>query len=89
MGSYALPGMAHTRPMGAGVHYAGTLPMSYDARPGTTAPDGQLRDLHNVWAIDGSTFPFLPAKNLTFTLMANAARVAERFCSEVRGESAT
>jgi hypothetical protein len=26
---------------------------------------------------DGSTFPDLPAKNLTFTLMANATRIAE------------
>ena len=27
--------------------------------------------------VDGSIMPFLPAKNLTFTLMANAVRVAE------------
>jgi hypothetical protein len=28
--------------------------------------------------VDGTTFPALPAKNLTFTLMANALRVAAR-----------
>jgi hypothetical protein len=31
--------------------------------------------------VDGATFPFLPAKNITFTLMANAVRVAEAFAS--------
>ena len=29
-----------------------------------------------VFVVDGSVFPALPAKNLTFTLMANATRVA-------------
>jgi hypothetical protein len=27
--------------------------------------------------VDGTTFPFLPAKNLTLSLMANAARIAD------------
>jgi len=71
------PGMAHVRPMGASVHYAGTLPMSPTAAPFTTTPQCQSRDLENVFVVDGATFPFLPAKNLTFTLMANAVRVAE------------
>lgn len=31
----------------------------------------------NLYLIDGATFPFLPAKNITFSLMANAVRVAE------------
>ena len=30
----------------------------------------------NLFFVDGSTFPFLPAKNITFTLMANAVRIA-------------
>ena len=71
------PGMAHVRPMGASVHYAGTLPMTHAAGPFTTTPFCQSRDFPNLFLVDGATFPFLPAKNLTFTLMANAARVAE------------
>lgn len=71
------PGMAHLRPMGASVHYAGTLPMSHTAAPFTTTPHGESRELANVFVVDGATFPFLPAKNITFTLMANAVRVAE------------
>ncbi len=71
------PGMAHIRPMGASVHYAGTLPMTRDAAAFTTTPYCQSRDLENLFVVDGATFPFLPAKNITFTLMANAVRVAE------------
>ncbi|HXT70228.1 MAG TPA: GMC oxidoreductase [Vicinamibacterales bacterium] len=73
------PGMVHVRPMGASVHYAGMLPMTpdSDARPLTTTPTGESRDIRNLYLVDGVTFPFLPAKNLTFTLMANATRIAE------------
>jgi choline dehydrogenase-like flavoprotein len=35
-------------------------------------------DFRNLYIADGASFPFLPAKNLTFTLMANASRIAER-----------
>ncbi len=71
------PGMAHIRPMGASVHYAGTLPMSRAAAPFTTTEYCQSREFDNLFLVDGATFPFLPAKNITFTLMANAVRVAE------------
>ena len=47
--------MIHMRPMGASVHYAGTIPM---------APAG------TKWSTD-------EAKNLAFTLMANAVRIAD------------
>jgi choline dehydrogenase-like flavoprotein len=67
----------HVRPMGASVHYAGTLPMTTDARPLTCTKHGRSRDFENLYFADGSTFPDLPAKNLTFTLMANATRIAE------------
>jgi choline dehydrogenase-like flavoprotein len=71
------PGMAHVRPMGASVHYAGTLPMTKDPRPNTTDAWGRSHDFQNLVMADGATFPFLPAKNITFTLMANAVRIAE------------
>lgn len=71
------PGQQQIRPMGASVHYAGTFPMSDAGGRWTTTPGGQSRAFENLYFADGSTFPFLPAKNLTFTLMANAARVAD------------
>lgn len=76
LGCIVPPGMAHVRPMGASVHYAGTLPMRATSGPWTTDAQCRSRDLPNLWIVDGSTFPFLPAKNVTFTLMANAVRVA-------------
>ena len=78
LGCVVPPGMVHVRPMGSSVHYAGTLPMSSTPAEFTVSPDCQSHDFRNLFLADGSTFPFLPAKNLTFTLMANATRVAER-----------
>jgi choline dehydrogenase-like flavoprotein len=71
------PGMTHVRPMGASVHYAGTIPMSQTDHAFTTSEYCQSRDFSNLYIVDGTTFPFLPSKNITFTLMANAIRVAE------------
>lgn len=74
-----MPGFqVQLRPMGASVHYSGTLPMSENGSPLTTDRNCRSNDFENLYLVDGSTFPFLPAKNLTFTLMANAARVADK-----------
>jgi choline dehydrogenase-like flavoprotein len=78
LGAIVPPGQAHTRPMGASVHYSGTLPMSTEAAPHTLSPNCKSNDFQNLYIVDGTSFPFLPAKNLTFTLMANAARVADQ-----------
>lgn len=77
LGCIVPPGLMHVRPMGSSVHYAGTLPMSSKRDPMTTSHTGRSHDFDNLWVVDGSTFPSLPAKNLTLTLMANAARVAD------------
>jgi choline dehydrogenase-like flavoprotein len=77
LGCILPPGMQHARPMGASVHYAGLLPMTTaDEGPLTTDAAGRLRGHPNVIVADGAAFPFLPAKNITFTLMANASRLA-------------
>jgi choline dehydrogenase-like flavoprotein len=77
LGCVVPPGMIHVRPMGASVHYSGTLPMSAAPRPLTVSKDCRSHDFKNLYIVDGATMPFLPAKNITFTLMANAVRVAE------------
>lgn len=77
LGCLVPPGTARVREKGASVHYAGTLPMSTERRPLTTSPFCESHDIANLYIVDGSTFPFLPAKNITFTLMANATRVAD------------
>jgi choline dehydrogenase-like flavoprotein len=68
--------MIHVRPRGASVHYAGVLPMTDRGGDFTTTPECRSRDFENLVMADGATFPFLPAKNITFTLMANAVRAA-------------
>jgi len=78
LGCVVPPGMTHVRPMGASVHYAGTLPMSETPRRLAVSPECQSHDFDNLYLVDGASFPFLPAKNITFTLMANAARIAAR-----------
>lgn len=78
LGAPLVPGMLQVRPMGASVHYAGTLPMARQRAEFALTEDGQSHDFGNLFVADGAGFPFLPAKNLTFTLMANAARIAEK-----------
>lgn len=78
LGCIVPPGMTHIRPMGASVHYAGTLPMSDGSGPWTTTSHGESRAWPGLFIADGATYPFLPAKNITFTLMANAVRLADQ-----------
>ena len=62
---------------GASAHYAGSLPMrKTPSKKYETHPNGRLHSMKNVYVADGSVFPALPAKNLSFTIMANAMRVA-------------
>lgn len=76
LGCVVPPGMAHVRPKGASVHYAGLIPMGSSDGPLGASAEGKSRDFEGLYFADGVTFPFLPAKNITFTLMANAVRVA-------------
>jgi choline dehydrogenase-like flavoprotein len=79
LGCVVPPGMTRVLPKGASVHYSGTLPMTRDDQGRFSAtPEGRLRGWQNLYVADGAGFPFLPAKNLTFTLMANASRIASR-----------
>ena len=77
LGCFAPLRTVHVRPMGASVHYAGTLPMSDKPAPLTCTRHCRSHEVENLYFADGTTFPDLPAKNLTFTLMANATRIAE------------
>jgi hypothetical protein len=61
---------------GSSIHYAGTVPFSADERSGATHSSGRLHGTQNVFIADGSGFNCLPAKGVTFSLMANAHAVA-------------
>ncbi|WP_299314531.1 hypothetical protein [uncultured Aquimarina sp.] len=66
----------HT-PLGGSIHYGGTLPYSEKGELFTISKSGKLGGTKNIYIADGSGFKYLPAKGLTFTLMANAYRVAK------------
>jgi choline dehydrogenase-like flavoprotein len=68
---------------GNSFHYAGTLPMKDDPTYFQTDPFGKLFGYKNVNIVDGSVFPTLPSKNLTFTVMANSMRIAEHLRKEL------
>jgi choline dehydrogenase-like flavoprotein len=64
---------------GNSFHYGGSLPMT--ARPRDryqTDRDGLLARTRSVYVADAANFTALPSKNHTFTIMANAMRVAKR-----------
>ncbi len=60
---------------GTSAHYASQLPMTQEDKPLTTEPSGRLRGTTAVYVADGAALAYMPAKGLTFTLMANANRV--------------
>src|SRR4051812_27177849 len=47
LGCVAPSGMAHVRPMGASVHYAGVLPMTSNSKPLTCSADCRSHDFEN------------------------------------------
>jgi hypothetical protein len=62
---------------GSSIHYAGVLPFSATQKPFSLAPNGRLHGTKSVFVADGSGFTHLPAKGLTFSLMANAHVTAQ------------
>lgn len=69
---------------GSSLHYAGTFPMVPDDRPLSCDLDGRLRETRAVYLADGSVFPWLPPKGLTFNIMAHADRVGTRLAERLR-----
>lgn len=63
---------------GSSIHYAGTFPITPHDAPLTCDRDSRLRGTRAVYLADGSVFPWLSPKGLTFNIMANADRVGVR-----------
>lgn len=80
VGYYSHPALLQYPPVGSGLHYAGMLPMRKNPGHYECYPNGRLAGACGVYIIDGACFSALPSKNLTFTIMANAMRIA-RFAS--------
>jgi choline dehydrogenase-like flavoprotein len=66
-------GVVRSNP-GAGIHYAGTVPMG--TGPKCCDPTGRSNLYANLYIADGAAFPSLPSKSITISLAAHATRVA-------------
>jgi len=69
-----LPRGVARSPSGAGIHYAGTVPMGHG--PKRCDPGGRSNLFPNLYIADGAAFPSLPSKSITMSLAAHATRVA-------------
>lgn len=86
LGAYTLPLLVVRVPQGLGIHYAGTLPMvELPKKSYQCSKFGELFAEPDVYAVDGSVFPRLSAKNYAFAVMANAMRIADHITKTLRG----
>ena len=69
-----IPRGAVRSPPGAGIHYAGTVPMGNG--PKRCDATGRSNLFSNLYIADGAAFPSLPSKSITMSLAAHATRVA-------------
>jgi choline dehydrogenase-like flavoprotein len=69
-----LPTSAVRSATGAGIHYAGTVPMGQG--PKRCDVNGRSNLFPNLYIADGAAFPALPSKSITMSLAAHATRVA-------------
>ncbi len=71
-------GMVKTK-MGGSIHYAGTMPISNPGQyPIGMHANGLIHGTNNVYCFDSSGWTYLPSRGLTFTIMANAHRLASK-----------
>jgi choline dehydrogenase-like flavoprotein len=84
LGYLSLPSLCKYPAPGNSFHYAGTLPMKADPRGKyVTSMNGLLSGTTHVYVVDGANFSSLPSKNHTFTIMANAMRIAHHLKREL------
>lgn len=77
IGAIMIPSSFSIGAPGSDIHYSGTLPMKQDPRIGECYANGELVNLKNVHVVDASCLPYLSEKPHTFTVMANADRIAQ------------
>jgi choline dehydrogenase-like flavoprotein len=61
-------------------HLMGGCRMGTEPKSSVTDPDGRTWDIANLWICDGSLMPTGGGVNPSLTIMANAARIADRIC---------
>lgn len=88
IGFYGFASMIHYPLPGMSIHYGGSLPMKVEPQYRyETFSNGRLNGSKHVYIGDSANFSSLPAKNLTFTIMANSMRIAEGVKKEILSSS--
>ena len=77
-GMIALTPLARLNPLGSSFHCGGTFPMRENPKHGETDVLGRPAGFRRVHLIDASVFPTIPASTITFSVMANAHRIASQ-----------
>lgn len=72
-----LPGLQFPNP-GSGYHSGGTFPMRNSPQALETDTLGRLPSMDRLHLVDASVLPSIPATSITFSVMANAHRIATR-----------
>ena len=75
-GLYPIMPAARVGAPGSSFHLGASLPMSATPGPGETDPLGRPVGLENLHIVDASVMPAIPAATITFSVMANAHRIA-------------
>ena len=78
VGLAALTPLARLNPLGSSFHCGGTFPMRTSPKEGETDILGRPAGFDRVHLIDASVFPSIPASTITFSVMANAHRIASQ-----------
>jgi hypothetical protein len=77
LGFFSHRSLIENIPMGSSLHFAGAFPMKHVPSRYQTDKFGLLYGSSNVHIVDGACFSALPAKNHTFTIMANSLRIVK------------
>ncbi|WP_347312559.1 GMC oxidoreductase [Defluviimonas sp. SAOS-178_SWC] len=75
-GLFALTFASRPGAPGSSFHVGGSVPMSDKPTPGTSDVLGRPHGLTRLHVIDASSLPAIPATTITFSVMANAHRIA-------------
>jgi len=65
------------RKFGFGNHYGSSFPMSLRKKKNFSDIYGRINNLKNVHIVDSSILSSIPISTITYTVMANAARIAD------------
>jgi choline dehydrogenase-like flavoprotein len=78
LGFAAAAPAVHMASPGRGYHSGGTFPMSASPGDGQTDVLGRLEAWRRVHLVDASIMPTIPSATITYSVMANAHRIATR-----------